>query len=106
MIARTWSGRVPHRHADRFAAHLADTGVADCLALPGCAGAEILRADHAAHVEFRLVTYWESAEAIRAFAGDRPDVSVLYPGDEAYELDPDSHVTHHQVVSAPGSDTR
>jgi heme-degrading monooxygenase HmoA len=98
MIARTWSGRVPPYHADRFEEHLMATGVAESAKLPGHLGAHVLRADTDAYVEFRLITYWESWDAIRAFAGEHVGVAVLYPGDEEYELNADPHVEHHRVV--------
>ncbi|GAA3227859.1 antibiotic biosynthesis monooxygenase family protein [Nonomuraea helvata] len=99
MIARTWSGRVPHHHADGFAAHLLDTGVAEAASTPGNRGAQVLHAAFDDHVEFRLITYWESWEAIRHFAGDDVSRAVLYPGDERYELTPSPSVEHHHVLT-------
>ncbi|MEU6717332.1 antibiotic biosynthesis monooxygenase [Nonomuraea sp. NPDC046802] len=98
MIARTWRGRVPARHADAFERHLLATGVADCSALAGYLGAEVARADIDGHVEFRLITYWQSWEAISAFAGPDLGTAVLYPGDERYELVPDRSVEHHHIT--------
>ena len=37
MIARHWHGRVPSRHAERFAGHLRATGIAEAAAVPGYA---------------------------------------------------------------------
>lgn len=97
MIARTWNGRVPAHHADGFEQHLLATGVAEATRLSGYAGAQVLRDEAEGHVEFRLVTYWDSWDSIRRFAGARPTTAVLYPGDEAYELVPDLTVRHHLV---------
>jgi hypothetical protein len=44
-----------------------------------------------------------SMDAIRAFAGDTPEVAVLYPGDDAYGLIPDHIVTHYEVSSLEGT---
>jgi imidazolonepropionase-like amidohydrolase len=99
MIARTWKGRVPRRHAEAFTAHLLGTGVAEAERVYGFRGARVLRANHLGHVEFRLVTYWDSWTAIGRFAGDDIGSAVLYPGDEHYELRPDAHVQHHYVMS-------
>jgi hypothetical protein len=38
-------------------------------------------------------------DAIRAYAGETPEVAVLYPGDDVYELVPDTTVTHYEVLS-------
>lgn len=102
MIARTWNGRLPAHHADGFARHLSATGVAEAAALPGHLGADVFRADVGEHVEFRLVTYWRSWEAIQSFAGEEPDRAVLYPGDEEYELVPSFVVEHHHVIHRSG----
>ena len=54
----------------------------------------------AGSVEIALITYWRDWEAIRAFAGPEPEAAVLYPGDERYEIVPDRHVRHDEVLSA------
>jgi hypothetical protein len=46
---------------------------------------------------------WMSMDAIRAFAGDTPEVAVLYPGDDAYGLIPDLIGTHYEVSSLEGT---
>jgi heme-degrading monooxygenase HmoA len=99
MIARIWRCRVPRNHAAGFEAHLAATGVAESAALEGHLGAQILRSDTTGpDVEFRLITYWSSWDAIRRFAGEDVDKAVLYPGDEQYELVPDPTVEHFVVT--------
>jgi hypothetical protein len=100
MIARIWNGRVPRRHADGFQQHLLATGVASSARLAGHAGAQILRRDCGGHVDFRLITYWQSWDAIRQFAGPDPSAAVLYPGDERYQLVPCLTVEHHLVAYA------
>lgn len=107
MIARTWNGRVPTRHADGFGQHLLATGVAEATRVSGYGGAQILRAEADGYVQFRLVTYWDSWDSIRRFAGEQPTTAVLYPGDEAYELVPDLTVQHHLVTAGyPLTDRR
>jgi len=49
-------------------------------------------------VEIGLTTYWETWEAVRAFAGEDLERAVLYPGDEKYEIVPDKHVRHYDVL--------
>nr|WP_238176997.1 hypothetical protein [Kribbella sp. VKM Ac-2566] len=76
------------------------TGVAQSAGLPGHAGAHILRKETGDEVEFVLITYWTSWEAVQRFAGVDVSVAVLYPGDENFELIPSKTVDHHQVVFA------
>jgi hypothetical protein len=56
-VARTWSGRVPRRHADAFEDHLHATGIAEAAQIGGHLGAQILRRHLGTDVEFTLVTY-------------------------------------------------
>ena len=98
MVAREWRCRCPRRHSAGFLAYLAETGIKDTAATPGCRGAQVLTRDLDDAVEITLVTYWDSLDAIRAYAGQDIAVARLYPEDDAYELDPDRHVTHYVVV--------
>jgi len=106
MIVRTWSGRVPLAHAEGFHAHLSRTGVADYRRQAGCAEIRLWRRDEAGSALFTLVSTWIGMDAIRAYAGDRPEIAVLYPDDDRFELVPDRHVTHHELVASEPSITR
>jgi len=106
VIAREWKCRLPRRHRDGFMEHLYATGVAETSALPGYRGYQILERELPYDVaEVTLVTYWGSLEDIKAFAGEDIGVAVLYPGDEVYELVPETVVRHYEVVgvSWPGA---
>lgn len=101
MLAREWKCLCPRETADGFLDHLRATGVAEAEALPGCLGRQLLRRDAGSGmVEFTLLTYWESAEAVRAFAGDDPGRAVLYPGDEAFRIRPETSVRHYEVLES------
>ncbi|MEW5774466.1 MAG: antibiotic biosynthesis monooxygenase [Thermodesulfobacteriota bacterium] len=98
MVAREWRCRCPQEHRDGFLAYLAETGVKDTAATPCCRGAQILVRELDGAAEITLVTYWDSLDAIRAYAGEDISVARLYPEDAKYELDPDRRVTHYRVV--------
>ena len=99
MIAREWKCLCPPRHRDGFLKHLYATGVAETSALPGYVGHQILARDADGMVEFTLVTYWESLACVTAFAGRDIGVAVLYPGDEAYQIVPETVVRHYAVLA-------
>ena len=99
MIVRTWRGRVPLVHAEDFHAHLRMTGVADYRRQAECVEIRLWRRDEAGSALFTLVSTWTSMSAIRGYAGDSPDIAVLYPDDDRFELVPDRHVEHHDLVS-------
>ena len=100
MIVREWRCRCPLEHRDGFLAYLAETGVKDTAALPGCRGAQVLVRDLEDRAEIVLLTFWDSRDAIRAYAGPDIAVAVLYPEDARYGLDPDRHVTHYEVAAS------
>jgi hypothetical protein len=68
--------------------------------LPGFAGAYLLRRDLGGDgtAELTAHTFWESPEAIRAFAGDDITVSVVEPEARAMLLDFDRTAAHRSVV--------
>lgn len=98
MIAREWKCRVPEAHAEGFTAYLHETGVRDSSATPGFFGAQILRRSLTGKVELTLITYWDSLDSIKAFAGANISRARLYPEDEVYELEPDVDVLHYEVI--------
>ncbi len=99
MIARSWGCRVPLAHARGFHRHLLATGVADYRRQPGCLDVQLWRRDADGWASFLLLSTWRDLDAIRGYAGDTPEVAVLYPEDDAFGLVPDRFVTHYDVVS-------
>lgn len=98
MIAREWKCRCPRRHREGFLAYLDQTGVKDTRAMPGFQEAQILQRELDDQVEITFVTYWDSLESIKSFAGEDIETARLYPEDSEYELDPDTRVIHYEVV--------
>lgn len=72
--------------------------MAEAEQVAGNLGAQVLRSEDDGRVTFRLVTYWDSWEAVHRFAGTDPQRAVLYPGDENYGLVPAVTVQHHHVT--------
>src|SRR5690554_7448427 len=70
MIAREWKCRVPEARSEGFTGYLYETGIKDSSATPGFLGAQIFRRSLAAKIELTLITYWDSLESIKAFAGN------------------------------------
>ncbi|HYD51109.1 MAG TPA: hypothetical protein VEA99_00730 [Gemmatimonadaceae bacterium] len=101
MIARMWHGRVPLVRATEYEAYLAVTGLADYRATPGNRGAWLLRQDEGEVVHFTTLTFWESVEAIIAFAGPEYERARYYPEDDAFLLEREPQVRHFTVVDTP-----
>jgi heme-degrading monooxygenase HmoA len=98
MLARFWTGAVSRDDADAYADYIRDTGFAEYARTSGNRGAWMLRRDEGDRTEFITLSMWDSVDAIKAFAGDDIEAAVLYPEDERYLIDGESHVTHYEVV--------
>ncbi|MFT6266446.1 MAG: heme-degrading monooxygenase HmoA [Oleiphilaceae bacterium] len=99
MIAREWKAKCPKEHEEGFISYLYETGIKDTSATQGFLGAQIFNRDTdiSDEVEITLITYWETLECIKSFAGENIDIAKLYPEDEQYQLNPDGHVIHYKV---------
>jgi heme-degrading monooxygenase HmoA len=98
MIARKWKAMCPYRQKDGFIQYLYQTGVKDTSETNGFKGVQIFTRDLDQKVEVTLISYWDSFEAIKAFAGENIDIARLYPEDSVYELEPDQFVDHYEVL--------
>ena len=99
MIVRSWSATA----TSAGAADYSRTSPARCCPAARAAGfadAYLLSRDlaDAGWVELTACTFWESAEAIRAFAGDDIAVSVVEPEARAMLLDFDRTATHRSLL--------
>ncbi len=47
--------------------------------------------------EFLIISYWESYDAIRTFAGEDIDQAVYYPEDKEFLLEYEPDVVHYEV---------
>jgi len=78
MISRHWKGIAKPDQAEAYIRHLrrnVDTGT-----------------------EFHVVTLWSSLDAIKAFAGERPDIAVVPTTVQTMMASHDSHVVHYEVA--------
>ncbi|MGH7449017.1 MAG: antibiotic biosynthesis monooxygenase family protein [Longimicrobiales bacterium] len=102
MIARTWHGRVEASKADAYYAYLLRTGLADYRATPGNRGVLVLRSIEGDIAHYTLITFWDSIDAIRRFAGDSYDRARYYPEDDEYLLEREERVVHAEVLEVSG----
>jgi heme-degrading monooxygenase HmoA len=98
MISRQWRGIAKSSEADRYVSHLRTETFPQLSRIPGFIGASILRRPVAAGVEFRIVTTWDSMEAISKFAGERPETAVVPERVQAMMTTYDRTVDHYEVV--------
>ena len=98
VILRRWSGRVRTADEADYVAYVAGTGAGDYTHTPGTLGFQILmRALGDGTSEVTTLSWWESMEAIKAFAGDAPEIARYYPEDDHFLVDRPPHVDHYRV---------
>ena len=105
MIARMWHGRTPAEKADDYLEYVKKTGIDEYRSVEGNRGQYILRkidGDGDGDIaDFTVLSFWESMDAVRAFAGPEPEKPVYYPEDEAFLLELEDEVAHYDVVYQP-----
>ncbi|MCM0622896.1 antibiotic biosynthesis monooxygenase [Nocardioides bruguierae] len=100
MIIRTWRGAVRVQDAEEYLQHQAETGVREYRDTPGNLGVLVLRRPQEDLVEITTVSFWNSMDAIRAFAGDNPEQARFYAGDDNLLVEMDTQACHYEVVSS------
>jgi len=100
VIARTWHGRVPAAKGAAYLAFLERVALPDYKGTPGNRGVQILMRTEADVTHFLLVTFWDSFDAIRAFAGDEVARARYYPEDKDFLLEFEPFVTHYDVPAS------
>lgn len=98
MIARIWHGTVPQEKADAYYTYLKDTGLKDYRNTKGNLGLKVLRKDDEQQTHYLLITWWDSYESIKNFAGDDYEKARYYPEDEDYLLELEPFVDHYKVM--------
>ena len=100
MIARIWRGATAAHRSDEYLHYLRRTGLADYTSTPGNHGVQVLRRTDGDRTDFTLISYWESLDAVKAFAGDQPEVARFYPEDDDFLVDRELTAEHHEVAPA------
>lgn len=99
MIARIWRGWTSIEDGEAYAAYVAETGIRGYQETPGNRGAWILRRVENGRTEFFTLSFWDSLEAIKEFAGDDVEQAVFYPKDDEYLVDRELRVRHYELSS-------
>jgi heme-degrading monooxygenase HmoA len=102
MIARVWRGATAAEHADEYLDYLRATGLEHAHATPGSRGVQIWRRIVEGRAEFVFTSYWDSLDAIQAFAGPDIERAVYYPEDTRYLLELEPGVAHYEVFAFDG----
>ncbi|HEY1250732.1 MAG TPA: antibiotic biosynthesis monooxygenase [Thermoanaerobaculia bacterium] len=102
LIARLWHGRTLTAKADEYEKYLQASGVKQILATDGNHGVEVLRRADGPKTDFIVISYWESLDAVKKFAGPNYDKAVVSPRDKEFLIEVEPGVAHYEVVRAGG----
>ena len=97
MIARIWRGWTRPEDTEAYAEYILATGIAEYEATPGNRGAYLISRPDGNRTEFLTVSFWDTHDAIVAFAGEDIDQAVFYPEDDRYLIDRETTVRHFNV---------
>ena len=98
MIVRMWHGRVPTEKAKAYRDFLNTRAIPDYQSTPGNLAVYILERPEGEVTHFITLTFWESLDAIRAFAGEDVEAAKYYPEDQDFLLEFEPTVVHYEVV--------
>ena len=87
MIVRLWHGRVDASKADEYAEFMKERAAPDYSSVSGLLKLQFLRKIESDVAHFLLVTYWDSIESVKKFAGEQADKAKYYPEDAEFLLE-------------------
>src|SRR5689334_4974023 len=99
MIARVWRGMTEAANADQYLDYLQATGVTEIRSTKGNNGVRLLRRIVDGRAEFIFISFWDTLDAIRAFAGPDIERAVYFPEDTAFLLELEPAVAHYEVFN-------
>ena len=97
-IARIWHGRTKVDKANEYYAYLKEAGIQKIQGISGNLGVQVLRRTTKDVTEFTVISYWNSLDAIRQFAGQDIEKTHNLPRDAEFLLELEPTVAHHEVV--------
>jgi heme-degrading monooxygenase HmoA len=102
MIARIWRGTTRIADRETYHEYMKKTGLREYLACKGNRGVKLLRRDlpDKKQTEFVFITFWDSYDALREFAGEDYERAVYYPEDERFLVEAAPTAIHFDVLES------
>lgn len=100
VIARAWHGKTPRQKADQYEKYLSGA-ITRFPSIPGNLGYQLMRIDGGPdgeqYTEFQVISYWESSDAIRAYAGADIRRTHDLPRDHEFLVEMEPNVRNYQL---------
>jgi hypothetical protein len=105
MVTRIWRGWTTHANAPRYEALLRDEIFPSIASrnIAGYRGISLGRRDLGEEVEFVTIMWFDSLDAVRAFAGDAYDVAVVPAKARALLARFEDRSAHYETPVPPAS---
>jgi len=97
-IARMWHGQTEAAKADEYSAYLQEQGIKKIQSIPGNLGVQMFRKKGTETADFMVISYWESIDAVKKFAGENYENVYQLPRDSEFLIHPETKVQHYEVV--------
>ena len=98
MIARFWSAQTTHAQAPAYVEHLRTQVLPAVRKVDGYGGAMLLERAIPGAVEIIVLTFWQSVDAVRKFAGADLEAAVVAEEAAALLAQFDRRVRHYEVA--------
>jgi heme-degrading monooxygenase HmoA len=98
MIARVWSAQTTPTQAPAYVAHLHSHVLPALRAVDGYGGSMLLEHAVSDVVEILVITFWQSLDSIRGFAGGDLEGAVVAEEAAALLTQFDRRVRHYEVA--------
>jgi heme-degrading monooxygenase HmoA len=107
VVARIWHGYTKPEHAAAYEAMLKPELLPGIGGVRGYEGSYLLRRNEGSEVEFITIILWESIDAIRAFAGQDYETSIVPEERRKYLSRHDAKAVHYEIASThkPGANS-
>lgn len=100
VIARAWHGKTPREKADEYERYLAGA-ITKFPSIKGNLGYQLMRIDGGPdgdqYTEFQVVSYWESLDAIHAYAGEDIRRTRDLPRDKEFLVGMEPYVRNYEL---------
>ncbi len=99
-IARAWHGKTTRQKADEYEKYLSGA-ITKFPSIPGNLGYQLMRIDGGPdgeqYTEFQVISYWESTDAIHAYAGADIRRTHDLPRDREFLVDMEPSVRNYEL---------
>jgi heme-degrading monooxygenase HmoA len=105
MIARHWRGWTELANAQAYETLLRDKVLPGLRAIAGYRGGYVLRANGSTETEFVVINFFDSLDAVRAFAGPDYRTAVFEPEARALLSRVEQTANHYEVRADSRADS-